>query len=88
MTLKLSLPEELEQRPRRAAQRKGMPAETCAMQVLDKCLPTQDQRADAVALLQSWIDEADDSEQQETGREQASSDEDELTLKPPPVRLE
>jgi hypothetical protein len=67
MTLKLSLPTELEHRLRREAQRKGVPAETCAMQVLDKCLPTQDQRTDAVALLQSWIDEADDTEQQETG---------------------
>lgn len=67
MTLKLSLPADLEQRLRKEAQRKGVAAETCVMQVLEKFLPSQDQRTEAVALLQSWIDDADDSEQQETG---------------------
>ena len=67
MTLKLSLPADLEQRLRREAQRMGVAAETCAIQVLDKTLPTHDQRTEAVALLQSWIDDADDAEQQETG---------------------
>ena len=67
MTLKLSLPAELEQRLRKEGQRKGVATETCAIEVLDKCFPTQDQRTEAVALLQSWIDDADDAEQQETG---------------------
>ncbi len=67
MTLTLSLPADLEHRLRQEAQRQGVPAETCAMHVLDKCLPTQDKRTEAVALLQSWIDDADPADQQETG---------------------
>jgi len=67
MTLKLSLPTDLELRLRREAQRQGVAAETCAVQVLDKCLPSQEKRAEGVAILQSWIDETDDTDQKETG---------------------
>ncbi len=67
MTLKLSQPADLEQRPREEAQRQGVAAETCVVMVLDKCLPAQDKRTEAVALLQSWIDDIDHAEQQETG---------------------
>jgi len=67
MTLKLSLPADLAHRLRQEARRQGVAAETCVVQVLDKCLPTQDKRTEAVALLQSWIDDTDPAEQQATG---------------------
>ena len=67
MTITLSLTPELEQRLTQEAKRQGLSADTCAMQLLDKHLPPQDRNEALVALLQSWIDEEDASEQQETG---------------------
>ncbi len=67
MTLKLSLSVELENRLREEAQRQGVAVETCAMRYLDKSVPSNEKKAEAVAILQSWIDESDDTEQKETG---------------------
>jgi hypothetical protein len=67
MTLTLNLPPELEQRLTDEAQRKGLSADECALELLEKQLLPRDARADLVALLQSWIDEGDEEEQKETG---------------------
>ena len=67
MTLTLTLPPELEQRLMQEAKRQGLPVGEYALQLLDKQLPPQDHQAELVALLQSWIDEEDAQEQQETG---------------------
>ncbi len=37
------------------------------MRLLDKYLPPTDRRTEIVALLQSWLDEKNPDEQQETG---------------------
>jgi hypothetical protein len=69
MTLTLSLPSELEQRPLQEAERHGLPADEYALQMLDTHLPPVDRRAELVALLQTWIDEGDAEEQRETGEQ-------------------
>lgn len=56
----VTLPPELERRLSVEAAKQGLDVEQFAVKVLDQCLPA-DRKADAVALLQSWID-ADDSE--------------------------
>ena len=56
----LTLPPELEHRLSAEAAKQGLELEQYAVKVLDECLPS-DRKADAVALLQSWID-ADDAE--------------------------
>lgn len=67
MTLTLHLPPELEQRLTQAAQQQGMPTETYTLQLLDKHLPLKDRREELAALLQTWMDEEDATEQQQTG---------------------
>jgi hypothetical protein len=67
MTLTLNLPPDVAERLRQAADRCGLPADVFASQLLAEHLPTQDRRAEAVALLQSWIDADDADEQKETG---------------------
>ncbi len=67
MTLTISLPADLELRLREEAQRLGVAVETCAFQVLSTSLPSPEKQIQAVALLQSWIDDTADTEQKETG---------------------
>jgi hypothetical protein len=67
MTLTLNLPPDVAERLRQAADRRGLPADVYASQLLAEHLPPQDRRAEAVALLQSWIDAGDADEQKETG---------------------
>ncbi len=67
MTLTINLPPELEKRLAKEAKRHGMAPDQYAAQLLRENLPPQNQRAEAVALLQSWIDETDDAEQRQTG---------------------
>jgi hypothetical protein len=67
MTLTLHLPSELEQRLTQEAQRQGLPLDAYTLQLLDKHLPPIDRRTELVTLLQSWMDEGDPEEQQETG---------------------
>ncbi len=67
MTLTLHLPPEMEQRLAQEAKRQSLPLDACTLQLLDKHLPPIDRRTELVTLLQSWIDEGDPEEQQETG---------------------
>ncbi len=56
----VTLPPELERRLAAEAAKQGLGVEQFAVKVLGESLPS-DRKADAVALLQSWID-ADDAE--------------------------
>jgi hypothetical protein len=67
MTLTIELNPELEQRLAREADRRGIPAEALTLELLKEHLPTKDTRSELVALLQSWVEEGDAEEQQETG---------------------
>jgi predicted transcriptional regulator len=67
MTLLLELPTELEERLNQEAERTGLPTEDIALQLLDQHLPAAERRRKAMALLQSWLNEEDKAEQQETG---------------------
>jgi hypothetical protein len=66
MTLKIDLTPELEQRLAREADRRGIPAETVTLELLNLHLPEKDRQPRLVSLLQSWI-EGDAEEQRETG---------------------
>ena len=68
MTLTLHLPPDLEKRLTEAAQQHGLPTEAYTMQFLNTYLPAKEPRAELAALLQEWIDDANDAEQQETGK--------------------
>ena len=67
MTFTLHLPAELEQRLTQEAKRHGLALDAYTLQLLDKSLPPQDRRTELVTLLQSWIEEGNPEEQQETG---------------------
>jgi hypothetical protein len=67
MTLTLHLPLELEQRLTQEAKRQGLALDAYTLQLLDKSLPPTDRHTQLVTLLQSWINEGDSEEQQETG---------------------
>ena len=67
MTLTLHLPLALEQRLTQEATRHGLALDAYTLQLLDKSLPPTDRRTELVTLLQSWIDEENPEEQQETG---------------------
>jgi hypothetical protein len=66
MELQISLSSDLSDRLSRAAEESAVPPAVLAVRLLDKVLPPA-RSADTIALLQSWIDEANPSEQQETG---------------------
>lgn len=67
MTLKIDLTSELEQRLAQEAERRGVPAETLTLELLDEYLPTPDRQNELVSLLKSWVEEGDPEEQRETG---------------------
>ena len=67
MTLTLHLPPELEQRLVQEAERQGLALDAYTLRLLDKSLPSKDRRAEVVTVLQSWIDQENPEEQQETG---------------------
>ncbi len=67
MTLTLHLPPELEQRLAQEATRHGLALDAYTLQLLDQSLPPTDRRTELVTLLQSWIEEGNPEEQQETG---------------------
>jgi hypothetical protein len=67
MTLTLSLPPELEQYLTQEAQQQGLSVETYALQLLQKSILQKEKQLKIVNVLQSWIDESDEQEQQETG---------------------
>src|ERR1035437_9130451 len=67
MTLQVNLTPELEERLRHEAERNGEPEAECIVRILDAHLPTPTRQAQAVALLQSWLDGKDADDQRETG---------------------
>ena len=67
MTLNLDLPPELEQYLWQEAEQQGLSVEAMTLQLLTKSLQLRQKQAEAVDLLQSWIDDEDVEEQQETG---------------------
>ncbi|MBF2083457.1 hypothetical protein [Thermoleptolyngbya sp. C42_A2020_037] len=68
MTLTLNLSPELEQYLVQEANQKGLSIEALALQLLTKSILLKQRQAEAVQLLQSWIDDEDSEEQQETGQ--------------------
>lgn len=67
MTLTLNLPSELEQYLLHEASERGISLEAMTLQVLTNSISTKQKQTQAVKLLQSWLDDEDD-EQQETGQ--------------------
>jgi hypothetical protein len=68
MTLTLNLQPELEQYLLREAHQQGLPVEALALQLLTNSILLEQKQKTAVALLQSWMDDGDLEEQQETGQ--------------------
>jgi hypothetical protein len=67
MTLTLSIPPEIEQHLDLKAREQGISTEAYALQLLSQSISVQNKSTKLVNLLQSWIDEDDVTEQQETG---------------------
>lgn len=67
MTLTLNLTPKLEQCLRQEAQRHGVSPDEYTVQLLEQRLLPSERHAHLITLLQSWIDEGDAEEQQETG---------------------
>ncbi len=67
MTLTLTLPPELEERLKQAAEKQGVLVNEITLELLNQHLPPVDRRDELVDLLQSWIDEEDTQAQKETG---------------------
>lgn len=67
MALTLNLTPELELYLSRKAQQKGLSVEAYTLQLLTKSISVQEKQVKLVNRLQSWLDETDTDEQQETG---------------------
>jgi hypothetical protein len=67
MTLTLTLPDEVNRRLVRAAEESGLPVEAVAANIIAEHLTPERKAAQAVALLQSWLDDPDPADQKETG---------------------
>ena len=67
MTLLLTIPDSLEHRLQTEASRRGQSVAEYAVEILQNIAPMDDRRSEAVALLQSWIDEGDEAEQKQAG---------------------
>ncbi|WP_335027212.1 hypothetical protein [Nostoc sp.] len=67
MTLTLNLPPELEQYLAQEAKQQGLSVETYTLQILQEYILPKEKQSKLVNTLQSWIDEGDADEQQETG---------------------
>jgi hypothetical protein len=68
MTLILNLPLELEQYLLQEAQQQGLSVESVTLQLLKSSILLKLKQAETVNLIQSWIDDEDIEEQQETGQ--------------------
>ena len=68
MTLTLNLPSEVEQYLLQEAHQKGLSIESVTLQLLTSFIVLRQKQTKAVNLLQSWIDDEDIEEQQETGQ--------------------
>ncbi|MGH7202440.1 MAG: hypothetical protein ACREJB_17675 [Planctomycetaceae bacterium] len=83
MTLTLTLTPELEQSLTREAERRGMPVDEFALQLLERHVPPENRRRKAVALLQSWIDEGSAEDQETTSDDLIQAlDDDRLSDRP------
>ncbi|MEG3878436.1 hypothetical protein QT972_13730 [Microcoleus sp. herbarium7] len=67
MTLTLDLPSEVEQYLLQEANEQGISIESVTLQLLKKFIILRQKQAKAVNLIQSWMDDEDIEEQQETG---------------------
>jgi hypothetical protein len=67
MTLTLDLPIEIEQYLLQEAKQQGLSIESVTLKLLTSSIMIKQKQIDAVNLLQSWIDDEDSEEQQETG---------------------
>jgi hypothetical protein len=67
MVLTLDLTPELELYLRQQAEQQGMSVEIYTSQLLTEYVSTKEKQSRLVNLLQSWLDEDDVDEQQETG---------------------
>ncbi|MEG3927027.1 hypothetical protein [Microcoleus sp. D3_18a_C4] len=67
MTLTLTLTPEIEQYLTQKAQQQGLSTEAYTLQLLIEHIMLKQKQAKSVNLLQSWMDEEDAEEQQETG---------------------
>ncbi|MEL7068618.1 MAG: hypothetical protein AAFV85_23520 [Cyanobacteria bacterium J06634_6] len=68
MTLTLDLPAELEQYLRHEASQHGIALDALALQLLRDSILAKQKQAEAINTLQSWIDDDDTEDQQETGQ--------------------
>ena len=59
MTLKLSLPPDVETRLKAAASRNGQPADQYAVRLLDQHLPQAEPKRAAAQMLLNWAEEAE-----------------------------
>jgi hypothetical protein len=66
MTINIKLTPELEQRLKQEAERRQLSPDQCAADLLEERLLTADRNAQAIAVLQSFIDDGDEQEQRET----------------------
>ncbi|MDY6941294.1 MAG: hypothetical protein SWY16_27020 [Cyanobacteriota bacterium] len=67
MTLTLNLKPEIEQSLAKQAQERGLSTEAYTLQLLEEWIEVEQKRLESVKRLQSWIDDGDAEEQQETG---------------------
>jgi hypothetical protein len=67
MNITLNLPPELEQYLAQEAQQQGLSVETYTLQLIQQSILQKEKQLKIVNVLQSWIDESDEQEQQETG---------------------
>ncbi len=80
MVLTLDLPPELENYLFQEAKQQGISIEEMTLRLLASSLISREKQHDAVSLLQSWMDEEDNQDQQETGHYLISAlDEDRLS---------
>ena len=68
MTLTLNLPSEVEQYLLQEANQQGLSIESVTLQLLASFIALRQKQTKAVTVLQSWIDDGDIEEQQETGQ--------------------
>lgn len=68
MTLTLHLSPELEQYLLQEAKQQGLSVEAMTLQLLTKSILLKQKQAAAVGMLQSWIEDEDVEEQQDTGQ--------------------
>jgi hypothetical protein len=67
MTLTLNLPTDIEKYLMQEAEQKGLSTEAYTLQLLTEYIALKAKQAKAINVLQSWIDDANSKEQQETG---------------------